>query len=57
MKLLHDFSSPEYMEALATSIKNGLGIVLVMLAVGAVLTVAGGGLSARFKKESSAHHH
>ncbi len=57
MKLLHDFSSPEYMEALATSIKNGLGIVLLMLAVGAVLTVAGGGLSARFKKESSAHHH
>lgn len=57
MKLLHDFTSPEYLEALTTSIKNGLGIVLLMLCVGTILTTLGGGFAARNKKESSAHHH
>ena len=57
MKLLQDFTSPSYFEALETSIKNGLGIVLLMLCVGAILTTLGGGFAARNKKESPAHHH
>ncbi|MFN8609984.1 MAG: hypothetical protein U0931_20755 [Vulcanimicrobiota bacterium] len=54
MKLLHDFSSPSYFDALETSIRNGLGIVLLMLCVGAALISLGGGFN---KKESSAQHH
>lgn len=57
MKIIHDFSSPQYLEALETSIKYGLGIVLIMLCVGTVLTTLGGGFAARNKKESAAHHH
>ena len=54
LKLLHDFSSPSYFDALETSIRNGLGIVLLMLCVGAALISLGGGFN---KKESSAQHH
>lgn len=57
MKLLHDFSSPSYLEALETSIRNGLAIVLLMLVVGALLTSLGGGFAAMYKKETPANHH
>lgn len=57
LKILTDFTSPQYLHALETSIKYGLGIVLIMLCVGTVLTTLGGGFAARNKKESPAHHH
>lgn len=55
MSILHDFTKPEYFEALSTSVGYGLKIVLGMLVVGAVLVVLGGGLNSKSKKDA-AHH-
>lgn len=56
-KLISDFTSPEYWQALTTSIGNGFMVVMGMLAVGAVLTLLGGGLAAKWNKKEPAHHH
>ena len=57
MNLFDDFTKPEYTHALGTSIYYGLLVVLGMLVVGAVLTLAGGGLAANWNKKDPAHHH
>jgi Na+-translocating ferredoxin:NAD+ oxidoreductase RnfE subunit len=60
--MLQDFTTPEYIHALSTSISYGLGVVVVMLGVGSVLTLLGGGLSARWwgsaqTPDAHPHHH
>lgn len=58
--MLQDFTTPEYFTALSTSIGYGLYVVLGMLAVGTVLTLLGGGLSARWWGSAHTpdpHHH
>lgn len=57
MSMFHDFSTPEYLQALGTAIKYGLGVVLGMLVVGTVLTLAGGGLSAMWWRNAEPDHH
>ncbi|MBT9589016.1 hypothetical protein IV102_37125 [bacterium] len=57
MNLFHDFTKPEYTTALGTSIQYGLLVVLGMLVIGAALTLAGGGLAAKWNKKDPAHHH
>jgi hypothetical protein len=58
LNLLHDFTSPHYIDALTTSIKYGLFVVLGMLAVGGVLTLLGGGTAALgwAKQRAQGHH-
>lgn len=57
LKIFHDFTTPEYQEALITSIGNGFMVVLGMLIVGAIFTLLGGGLAAKWTKKEPAHHH
>jgi hypothetical protein len=57
LNLLHDFTSPEYMTALGTSIGYGLMVVIGMLGVGGVLTLLGGGYAAKWNQKDPAHHH
>lgn len=59
--MLQDFMKPEYFEALSTSVGYGFWVVLAMLVAGSVLTLLGGGLSARWwgsgDDAHAAHHH
>lgn len=57
MSILQDFTNPEYIHALTTSIKYGLGVVIGMLGVGSALTLLGGGWSAMWWKKDEGHQH
>lgn len=57
MSILQDFTNPEYLHALTTSIKYGLGVVIGMLGVGSALTLLGGGWSATWWNKDQGHQH
>lgn len=52
---MSEFFTAAYFEALFTAIKYGLGVVVTMALVGAVLALVSGGPAAKNWKSSDAH--